>query len=226
MSARTRPELVKLPQAPTVLKISELSSGIYIIKRNLPFGLSHMAKIGIKSAFICAGTGKSIMTIMGKESAEVREMIKRFELLVIQKFPQLSKHVSINVQATLHWGYSGPEPSLTYVADIPRLVETLDSCGFSDVPIRTFQIMLDYPSNTIITFIRKEDMGFIASQIGTKPYTVFSEQQLAELIQKNPVLQRMKCFICQTAVATGKWMTCRLPSGASCLPEDLQLKKP
>jgi len=208
---RIIPELVDLPKVPRILKISEIPSGVWVMKRNLPFNLNHLAKVGIKKAFIMSRTTKSLMTMLGEESDRYIEMKSELVKTLRSRYPVLARHLGIRMQTSLKFGSRrGSDYYPQYVADIPRLVETLDECGFSALPLGFFQFQLEQPLEWI-SFFRRGKLGFAASQIGRKIATDFTREQLEFLINFNPMLQRMKVFLCETRVATGKWLTCAVP---------------
>ena len=133
---KKRPELVQLPSVPTILKISEVPSGFSVIRINLPFTLTHLAHAGVKKAFIFAETGKSPMTILGEQNAILNQMKKEVINKIIDRYPKLYKHVTLAIIAHIRYGSRsghGQPFSPSYISDIPKLVETLEECGFSKV---------------------------------------------------------------------------------------------
>jgi hypothetical protein len=210
MEIKKRPELVSLPETPTILKVSEIPSGTYVMKRNIPFTITHLAKSGVEKAFILARTGKSVATILGKESYKLKEEKKELEMEIIKKYPDLAKHIVISLTAKVHFGYGRKGREVYYFCkNIPNLVETFNKCGFSDIPLRAFMIHIDNPSMWL-HFVRRKDIGFIVSQFGNRLYSDMKLNQLEELISKNKILQDLQVYICETATATGKWTTCRV----------------
>jgi len=208
---RKRPELVQLPAMPTVLKISEIPTGVYVMRINLPFTLTPFANAGVQKAFIVARTSKSAKTILGQETIEIHNLKNEVLRAIREKYPFLGKSISLTVSAALHFGdmgYGRRTPSYHYESNIPRLVNTLKACGFSAIPLMAFMIPIKRPLMWI-NFVKKRE-AFIASQFGQKMYDELSLQELNNLINDNPVLQNLKAYVCETCYATGKWVTCKV----------------
>lgn len=220
MSVKKRPELVELPEVPTVLKISEMPTGVYILRINLPFTLTHLARVGVKKCFIVSRSRKSIGAMLGEDFAEIEDLQRIIKKKVKEKYPLLQKHVYVTVGATIGFGYGqtrgtrGGKPAAStyhYVGDVQKLVGNLEECGFSAMPLQAFMMPIGMP-RTWVNFVKKVNLGgFIASQFGRRLYDELSISELNELIRNNDILQKMNAFVCQTQVATGKWMTCPVP---------------
>lgn len=218
---RKRPEFVTLPEVPTILKLSEVPTGTYLLRINLPFTMTHLAKAGVKRTWIMARTGKSVMTLLGEDTAKLDQLRKAVQEVIYFKYPTLRRHFRISVVGHLQYGANytqNPEgqqshmPWLHYIPDVPAFMQIMDECGFSDIPIMMFSVILDHPT-MVITFRRHAHYkGFIATQFDRSPYNFFNVSQLSQLIQNNPILQNMKCHICQTNRAEGVFETCVVPS--------------
>lgn len=212
MSLKKRPELVQLPTLPTILKISEVPLGTYVMKRNLPFDLTHLAKAGVKTAYVVAGTSRTISSLLGQEVSEIRELKDTLQKQVREKYPIFGKHINLSLNAQLRFGnvaYGERQTNPHYIGDVPKLVDTLEVAGFPKLPLFLFQIPVENP-HTWITFVRKKEVsGFVASQIGNKLYGEVSLSALEDLLHLNPILQSLKVHICEMVTATGKFGVCR-----------------
>jgi len=213
---RKRPEIVRLPAVPTIIKVSEIPSGIYVMRINLPFTLTHLAKAGVKKCFFISNTQKSARTLLGEETQKLLNVKHAFLEEVRRRYPLLARHLNISVQVSISFGYGSftktPRHSISYYycAGVPKLIKTLDEAGFSALPLKCFMIPIEKP-RIWINFIRTRE-AFVASQFGRKMYDEMKFEDLKKILMENPVLQRMKAYICETVVATGKWITCRVPS--------------
>lgn len=209
---KKRPELVQLPSVPTILKISEIPSNTYVMKVNLPFNLTHLAKRGIEKAFIIAQTSKSPKGVMGKEIEIIRESNRKVLEIIRNNYPLLGKHVYISFGVKLNYG-KWKDRDYYYCANVSKLMEQLDACGFSALPLKAFMIPIQNPP-VWVNFVHVKGIdGFTASQFGSTLYSDVKLDDLKTILKNNQILQDIKTFICQTAVATGKWMTCVVPDG-------------
>jgi len=216
---RKRPELIELPAVPTVLKVSEIPTGIFVLRINQPFNLTHLVKRGVKKAFIVSRTGKSARTLLGEEIVELETLKANVLSKIKAEYPVIAKNVSLSIMARISLGYiTGPKGggiSPKYVADTRKLMETLDQCGFSDMPLQWFRIPVTFKGRqTWITFQRQKG-AFIMSQLGNSPYSEFDLDDVKQMRRENKVLQDLKSYICETAEATGKFTTCLIPEEAS-----------
>jgi len=214
---RKRPELTTLPEVPTILKLSEVETGTHLMRLNLPFTLTHLAQAGVKKAWVLIRTGKSVMTMLGSDSAYFNQFRQELQELLYKKYPSFRKHLGIATMCKISYGShytNNPEnksdvvTSLHYIADVPAFQQKFDECGFSQVPLLVFQIMIEKPT-MILTFTRHiHYKGFIVSQFDRRAYDTYSERQLLDLIRDNPVLQNMRCHTCQTSLIYGVSETC------------------
>ena len=208
---RKRPELVTLPEVPMILKISEIPTGVWVMRINIPFTLTHLAQKGVQQAYVCINTGKSIMTFLGEETARITQIKAELKSLFGAKYPLLQKHVNITINSQITFGSRGPDFSPFYMANVPKLVEQLDACGFSKLPMTMFSIPIKHPE-TWVTFIRRAAYdGFILTQVGDHQ-TSGEEKDIGQLQVNNEILQKLGCYICQTSEITGKYQTCLVKS--------------
>lgn len=218
-SIRKRPELVTLPSVPKILKISEIPTGVWVMRINMPFTFTHLAQKGVKQAFVYINTGKTMMTFLAEHTARIAQMKRELKELFNQKFPLIGKHMHVNITAQLVFGNKrgrtrAAEQSMFspyYVADVPKLMQELDECGFSKLPIQMFQIPIENP-RVWVTFTRRAHyQGFVLTQIGSKLCTGNEgEEYLTKLIRDNEILEKLGCHLCQTSEVTGKFQTCKV----------------
>jgi len=211
VTIKKRPELVQLPSVPTILKISEIPSNVYVMKVNRPFNLNHLVKRGVKTCFLVAGTSKSARTVLGKEIEILREANRKVTEIIRENYPLLGKHVHIYFGLKIVYGRKSKDGmAYHYCHDTQKLLNQLDACGFSAIPLLGFMVPIQNPPIWINFSQIKGIDGFTAAQFGRKLYSEMELEDLEELLRSNKILNDLKVFICQTAVATGKWMTCRV----------------
>jgi len=221
MEKRKRPELVELPEKPTVLKISEVPSGVCLMKLNPPYTLDRFARAGVKKCWVFASTNKSVNQLLGKEVAELKELKNKVTQMVRDKYPYIAKRIWVGVSAHVSFGhrsaYKKGKGGTTsevyhYVSDLPRMVQELNEIGLGKIPIKHIMFPMDYPPFSLVTFTKVKDItGLVASQIGKKMYDELSKEQIIKLIQDNPILQKLKTYVCETKLNTGTWLSCEVP---------------
>lgn len=215
MSKRIRPEVATLPDEHVVVKVDEVPSGLSVMRINAPFTITQLSRC-FDTAFLQAQTGKSVMTLLGKDSAKIKQYIKEMENMIVEKYPMLRKKLLISVAARIAIGSVGggkQNRGLKFVADLKKLVETFEECGFSDIPMKAFQVPIQTSKGNTewATFYRRGDMdGFVLASVGSKTYLNLKKEELRELIQNNVGLLKAKAHICETKVHTGKWMSCEV----------------
>jgi len=205
MSAK---ETMKFKDMPTVVKISEVPTGVHVLRINLPFTVRHLADKGVQKAMIISNTTKSIATFLKEDLLEINEFREKMKQRLEDLHPSLRKRISVAVATRLNFG--GPN-EMAFVTDIPRLQEDLSELGVSDLPLTAFAIPLQKPKPEWVTFIKRRG-AFICIQIGSKMFYDMTEQELQNLIIENQILRDLNCFVCETVEKIGKWLSCKVPT--------------
>jgi len=205
---KTIEEKVKFKDMPTVTTVSELPTGIWVLRINLPFTLRHLAQREVPSAFIRATTGKSVNTFLKEEKLTIQEIRDKLKEKIEDTHPSLRKRVGIAISARLNFG---AKEQMTFVKDIPRLHDDMAKLGISELPLRMFAIPLENPSPMWATFIKRKE-AFICIQIGSQSFADFDAEELQLLRDTNKILQDLNAYVCETIEKTGTWLSCKIPS--------------
>jgi hypothetical protein len=209
---RVRPEVVTLTEEFHVLKISDIPSNVWVLRLPQPLTLEHLREAGIVKCYIHACTEKTAKAMLPEDTEWIMDAIKQVEAKARCKYPVIAKHINVHIAVGISFGtFSrkfgnfGDKPH--YVADLPRLIESLYNCGFTDIPLRSFILFIN--GTMPVHFIRKFD-AFVAAQFGNKQYDAYNHDQLAKMIEDNVALQKLRANICETGTATAKFSTCKI----------------
>jgi hypothetical protein len=212
---RKSPKPLEIFPSPRVIKIQKMPMGISVIKVNRPFNLRHLAQRGISRAWVVATTQKSVGTVVGKKIEEIRRIKKLCTDLVYENHPALPKKgitAQISINLTLGSSPRGEyEGSFKWLGNIPAVVNDLDDCGFSDIPLKNFVLPLNEntPATDWIQFARKAE-GFVAVEIGNKLYNKYTLSDLKEILKSSDTLQKIRAYVCQIHKVTSESYICRV----------------
>jgi len=202
----TKTEVEHFRDMPTVTKIGEIPTGIYVLRINLPFNLRHLAQRGIQSAFIRSTTSKSVATFLEEELLQLKTIRETLKQKIENAHPSLRKRIGISITTRLNFGF---KDNLAFVKDIPKLYEDMAKLGISDLPLIAFSIPLENPKPMWALFIKKKE-AFICVQIGSQKYVDFNFDDLQALRATNEILQSLNAFICETVEKQGSWLSCKV----------------
>ncbi len=209
------PHPIIMDSEPRVIKISKMPLGASVIKLNPPFNLRHLAQRGISRAWVIASTQKSVGTIVGGNIKKVKEIKKLCTDLVYANHPALPKRgiraqicISLNLGANPRGTFPG---SFKWVGNVQALVNDLDDCGFSDIPLTAFVVPLNenLPYTEWIQFTRQAQ-GFVAVAIGNRLYNKYRLSELKEILSESTTLQKLRAYICQIYKVTQETYTCKV----------------
>jgi len=204
-------EVYHFRDMPTVTKVGEIPTGIYILRINLPLNLRHLAQKGVGKAFLRASTSKSVRTLLKEEILAIDTFREKIKQKVENTHPSLKKRVRIDINTRIMFGTHGTHSSsLTFVTNIPKLYKDMNELGLSDLPLRSFAIPLDQPQKLWATFEKKRE-AFICTQIGTQMYSDLSYEDLEALLATNKILRDLNAFVCETVEKEGRWLSCKVP---------------
>jgi len=210
---KSGPPVVEIDDSPRIIKIEKMPMGVSVIKINFPFTLRHLAQHDITRAWILAQTEKSIMTVVGKKTTQIKKIKEECLEILYKDHPSLPKKgLNVKIAYALSFGQNPRGKflgSFKWIGNLPALVRDLDDCGFSDIPLLAFVIPLDEhsPITEWVQFTRKTE-GFVAIAIGNKLYNRYKLSDLKKILQESQTLQKLRAYICQIHKLTKESYTC------------------